>query len=298
MKASDLKLRIDEMIRIKGTVSLELRELESRRQKLQFDISSYSSKIDELKQELSRQQTELDRLKISVEQAQFAQREAVLRNTPELALPRALYSAAIPKTYPSPARDTTKACKMASCFDHSRCSLTSGFPVYLYDSHAHKVVNDDYEVDGFLKTTVKQTFGFNGHLTSDPKAACVFFILVGESLVDTDQQSNGRYAPVMIGPKRSTLNVTRLRGLPYWGGDGRNHVLLNFARRDLSITAEEVFGNQPSIGRAMLAQSTFRDDAFRTGFDLVIPPILGPPGGDVWQVRFVLMDLNKTFLLF
>lgn len=63
-------------------MSVELRELESRRQKLQSDISQYNQKIEELKQELLREQTELERLKISVEQAQVAQREAVQRNTP------------------------------------------------------------------------------------------------------------------------------------------------------------------------------------------------------------------------
>jgi alpha-1,4-N-acetylglucosaminyltransferase EXTL3 len=70
MKAGDLKLRIDEMSRIKSTVSIELKDLESKRQKLQSDISQYNQKIDELKQELSRQGTELERLKISVAQAQ------------------------------------------------------------------------------------------------------------------------------------------------------------------------------------------------------------------------------------
>lgn len=70
MKANDLKQRIAEMLKIKSTVALELRELEAKRQKLQADISSYNAKIDDLKQELLRQQTELNRLKISVEQAQ------------------------------------------------------------------------------------------------------------------------------------------------------------------------------------------------------------------------------------
>jgi chromosome segregation ATPase len=82
MTAVDLKQRIAEMLKIKSTVSTELRELEAKRQKLQSDISSYNAKIDELKQELSRQQTELNRLKISVEQAQVAQREAVLPKFP------------------------------------------------------------------------------------------------------------------------------------------------------------------------------------------------------------------------
>lgn len=296
MKASDLKLRIDEMIRIKGTVSLELRELESRRQKLQLDISLYSQKIDELKQELSRQQTELDRLKISVEQAQVAQREAVLRNTPELALPKPLFATAKPKTYQLPPKSVSLRCRMNLCFDHSRCSLTSGFPVYLYDPAKHSVVNDGFEVDGFLKTTVKQTFGYNAHLTTDPEAACVYFILIGEALPDSGNQYNNRYIVTNEPPKKPSLNVTRLQNLPYWGGDGRNHVLLNFARRDLIIGADDVFGSE-NTGRAILAQSSYTLESYRSGFDVIIPPILGPPGGDVWQETVSMIPARRKYLL-
>ncbi|CRK88663.1 CLUMA_CG002391, isoform A, partial [Clunio marinus] len=194
MKASDLKQRIAEMLKIKSTVSSELRELESKRQKLQSDISSYNSKIDELKQELSRQQTELNRLKISVEQAQVAQREAVLRNTPELALPNALYPNSLPKIYKPPSSKDFLRCKLSTCFDHSRCSITSSFPVYLYDPDTTFVNNNGYEIDGFLKTTIKQTLGYNAHLTKDPKIACVFLVLVGEALSEQEVLRNNRYA--------------------------------------------------------------------------------------------------------
>lgn len=68
LKASDLRLRILEMERIKGSVSAELRDLESRRQSLQQEIASLTSRIEELKIELSRQKTELERVKMSVVQ--------------------------------------------------------------------------------------------------------------------------------------------------------------------------------------------------------------------------------------
>lgn len=68
LTAADLKLRIDEMTRIKGSVSTELRDLEAKRQRLQQELSSQGTKIESLKSELLRYQTELDRLKISVEQ--------------------------------------------------------------------------------------------------------------------------------------------------------------------------------------------------------------------------------------
>ena len=156
MKAADLKTRIKEMLRIKVSVSNELRDLENKRQKLQVEVNSFTQRIDELKQEMLHQQTDLDRLKISVVQAQAAQREAVERNTPELAPPRRILMNSVPAvvsaTYPG-------TCKMYNCFDHSRCALTSGFPVYLYDPDLFNLVNAGWDVDGFLKTTIKQTLG-------------------------------------------------------------------------------------------------------------------------------------------
>ncbi|XP_014675040.1 PREDICTED: exostosin-3-like [Priapulus caudatus] len=47
--ASDLRMRVDELLRIKSSVGNELRELESRRQSLQVDISKQQTRVDELK---------------------------------------------------------------------------------------------------------------------------------------------------------------------------------------------------------------------------------------------------------
>lgn len=299
MKANDLKQRITEMLKIKSTVSTELRELEAKRQKLQSDISNYNSKIDDLKQELSRQQTELNRLKISVEQAQVAQREAVLRNTPELALPSALFPNSLPRINKPPNSNDYVSCKLSTCFDHSRCSITSSFPVFLYDPDTTLVNNQGYDIDGFLKTTIKQTLGYNAHLTKDPRIACVFLVLVGEALSDQETLRNNRYANTIDVKSPSTneiLNVTALQRLKYWGGDGRNHVLINFARRDLSTGSRNVFVGL-NTGRAMLIQSTFNEAQYRHGFDVIVPPILGKPGGDVWQECTSMLPARRKFLL-
>ncbi|CAG2061396.1 unnamed protein product, partial [Timema podura] len=58
LRASDLKLRIEEMLRIKGSVSAELRDLEAKRQRLQIEVVGFSQKIDDLKTEVIHQQTE------------------------------------------------------------------------------------------------------------------------------------------------------------------------------------------------------------------------------------------------
>lgn len=299
MKANDLKQRIAEMLKIKSTVALELRELEAKRQKLQADISSYNAKIDELKQELLRQQTELNRLKISVEQAQVAQREAVLRNTPELALPSAIFPNSLPKINKPPPFNEFSRCKMSSCFDHSRCSITSSFPIFLYDPDVTVVNNQGFEIDGFLKTTIKQTFGYNAHITKEPKIACIFLVLVGEALPELETLRNNRYAntiDIKASPTNEILNMTALQRLKYWGGDGRNHVLLNLARRDLSTGSRNVFANL-NTGRAMLVQSTFSEMQYRHGFDVIVPPILGSPGGDVWQECPPMIPARRKYLL-
>lgn len=233
-KDADLRTRIDELLRIKGSVSSELRDMENKRQKLQQELQTYAKNIEELKAELLHQQTNLNRLKISVEQAQVAQREALQQNTPDLALPNRLMPNEVPPILPALPKDLATNCRMFSCFDHSRCSLTSGFPVYLYDPDRYPVMNAGWDVDGFLKTTLKQALGYNAHLTNDPKEACVYLVLVGEALKDMDDLSE-------TGVNLPPLDSKALKRLPYWGGDGRNHILLNLARRDLSASSGDLF---------------------------------------------------------
>lgn len=272
--------------------------MESRRQKLQTDISIYNQKIDEIKQDLLRQQTELDRLKISVEQAQVAQREAIQRNTPELALPKQMFVGQIPKQNPSINLIESKHCKMSRCFDHSRCSLTSGFPVYLYDPDEYTIVSDGFDIDGFLKTTIKELFNQNAHMTKDPKNACIFLILVGEALSDDEIMRNNRYSISNENRMhaKNPLNMTNIKKLPYWGGDGRNHVLINLSRRDLSARSGNVFYNQ-NTERAIVVQSAFKENQFRNGFDVIVSPVLGQPNGDVWQECSSMVPARRRYLL-
>ncbi|XP_055839540.1 exostosin-3 [Episyrphus balteatus] len=300
MRASDLKLRIEEMLRIKNTVSIELRELESRRQKLQSDIGKYNQKIEDLKQELLREQTELERLKISVEQAQVAQREAVQRNTPDLALPKAIYPNSYSKISSPLPRHAVASCEMHNCFDHSRCSLTSGFPVYLYDPDKYSVLNAGYDIDGFLKTTIKQTLGYNAHIVKDPKIACIYLVLVGEAMLENDVIKSNRYptkdsAELNAITNKYPLDMAKLYKLPFWGGDGKNHVLLNLARRDLNSFGTNI--NEQNTMKAIIVQSSFDRLRFRRSYDLVVPPVIGPPGGDVWQECAVMVPARRLYLL-
>lgn len=121
----------------------------------------------------------MQRLRVSADQARLAQLEAIRRDSPELAPPAQI----LPSTPPQILRPISSAsevhCRMHSCFDHSRCSLTSGFPIYFYDPDVFNPIAKA-EVDGFLKTTLRQTLSYNSHLTQNPNEACIYLVLVGE----------------------------------------------------------------------------------------------------------------------
>ncbi|XP_059487728.1 exostosin-3 [Neocloeon triangulifer] len=271
LKAADLKFRIEEMLQIKGSVSLELRDLEGRRHALQAEVGNYNQKIEDLKLELSKQQTELERLKISVEQAQVAQQEAIERNSPEVAMPKRLFPprSALSEILPMPSAQESSICRMNLCFDYSLCALTSGFPIYLYDPEVFEYL----ETDSFLRTHLAQTFGYNPHINQDPSRACIFIALVGNVTKENLE--------------------TALPKLPYWRVDGRNHLLLHVTRGP--------YGGPPlskiNVGRAMIAQSTAIEGIFRPKFDLIIPPAMGPPGGDIWQEYSLMVPARRRLLM-
>lgn len=74
---------------------------------------------------------------------------------------------------------------------------------------------------------------------------------------------------------------------------GRNHVLMFLSRGNLSPATL-----MPELtGRAIIAQSLFTHQLFRPGFDLVVPPVLGPPGGDVWGECAPQLPARRKYLL-
>lgn len=163
-----------------ASVSTELRELEAKRGRLQREAAAASAKADSAKAEHARAAAELQRLRVSADQARLAQLEAIRRDSPELAPPTQIVPSRPPPILLPVTPDSEVHCRMFSCFDHSRCSLTSVFPVYLYDPDVFAPLTGA-EVDGFLKTTLRQTLGYNTHITNDPNEACVYLVIVGEA---------------------------------------------------------------------------------------------------------------------
>lgn len=277
VKSTDLKVRIEEMLRIKTSVSNELRDLESRRQKLQTEIAVLSQRVEDLKAEYSHQQIELERLRLSVEQAQYAQKEMLEKNTPQISAPRRILpSAADSKIIPLPSVSVVRNCRMHLCFDFSRCSVLSEFPVYFYHP-------DDYrlswnQLDRFIKISVTEALNMNVHITFDPTIACVYVVLVGE---------------VQQGDQSKSALENYLKNLAHWNGDGRNHILLNLAR---NTNVTDMFSGV-NTGRAILVQSHFSAMQFREGFDIISPPVIGPVKGEVWEKLLPHCPIRRTYLL-
>ncbi|XP_045106982.1 exostosin-3-like [Portunus trituberculatus] len=277
LKCDSAKARVQELLSIKASVLNELRDLEQHRQQLQENIASASTRIENLRQEESRVKTELERLKTSVEQALLAQQEVFEKNMPQISAPRRITASSQDSvSLPLPPPQAVAQCRMHSCFDYSRCSLLSNFPVYNYDMEQFKIASNDLEA--FVKITVKQALGYNAHVTQNPSEACVFVALLGEG----------------VGGAPDSVNLEEsLHSLPHWGGDGRNHILLNLGR---TFYSKNMF-QSVNTGRAIIVQSHFDATVFRPGFDLVTPPLLGLPGGDLWKNLPPIVPAKRKYLL-
>ncbi len=125
-------------------------------------------------------------------------------------------------------------CTMGSCFDLARCSLSSRFPVFFYESSKATWLLDG---DGF------------GYRTNDPETACLFVALV-------DFQSPNNFE----------------EDLHHWRGDGRNHLLVDAA--NFGDVEDVNAGQKVQTGKALVAGSEVfnsQSQTFRRKFDLSLP---------------------------
>jgi len=242
---------VQDLCRIRESVSEELLQLEAKRQELNSEIAKLNLKIEACKKSIENAKQDLLQLKNVISQTEHSYKELMAQNQPKLSLPIRLLPDKDDATFPLP--KSNRNCRLHNCFDYSRCPLTSGFPVYVYNS-------DDYPFGSSLDPLIKQAFEAtvrtNVYVTENANIACVYIILVGEM-----------QEPVM--PKPTELEQ-QLHSLPYWRTDGHNHLIINLSRK----SETQNFLYNISTGRAMLAQSTFYDVQYRPGFDIVVSPLV------------------------
>ena len=131
-----------------------------------------------------------------------------------------------------------------------------------------------------VASAVLSYFSESSYYTSDAASACLFVVLLG----GTGQS----------GSVSATEVEKMLHELPFWAGDGRNHLLLTLTSSP--VGSDLLRG--VNIGRAMIAQPYFIDTAFRPQFDVVIPPNLGPVSRDrVWHELPLISPVRRKLLL-
>ncbi|EMP32545.1 Exostosin-like 3 [Chelonia mydas] len=242
---------VQDLCRIRESVSEELLQLEAKRQELNSEIAKLNLKIEACKKSIENAKQDLLQLKNVISQTEHSYKELMAQNQPKLSLPIRLLPDKDEANLPLP--KSNRNCRLYNCFDYSRCPLTSGFPVYVYNSDQYPFGSS---LDPLIKQAFEATVRTNVYVTENANIACVYIILVGEM-----------QEPIM--PKPTELEQ-QLHSLPYWRTDGHNHLIINLSRK--SETQNFIYNI--STGRAMIAQSTFYDVQYRPGFDIVVSPLV------------------------
>ncbi|XP_039201858.1 exostosin-like 3 [Crotalus tigris] len=242
---------VEDLCRIRESVSEELLQLEAKRQELNSEIAKLNLKIEACKKSIENAKQDLLQLKNVISQTEHSYKELMAQNQPKLSLPIRLLPDKDDSSFPMP--KSSRNCRLHNCFDYSRCPLTSGFPVYVYNSDQFNFGNS---LDPLIKQAFESTVRTNIYVTENANIACLYIVLVGEM-----------QEPVM--PKPTELEQ-QLHALPYWRTDGHNHLIINLSRK----SETQNFLYNVSTGRAMIAQSTFYDVQYRPGFDIVVSPLV------------------------
>lgn len=245
---------VQDLCRIRESVSEELLQLEAKRQELNGEIARLNLRIEACKRSIDSAKQDLLQLKNVISQTEHSYKELMAQNQPKLSLPVRLLPDKEDPGLPPP--KSARSCRLRSCFDYARCPLTSGFPVYVYDTGSYPW--GDY-IDPLVKQAFAAAVKSNIYITNNPSIACLYLVLVGEL---QESSSSSLSSPSEL--------EKQLKALPYWRSDGHNHVLVHLSRKSMT----QNFLYNVSTGRAAVAQSTFLDQQYREGFDLVVSPLV------------------------
>jgi len=196
LSGPEIKSRIDELLRIKNSVQAELGMLEQRRSAMQAELAELGIKMEQVKMESSRESKELERLRVSIQQVKVAQQEYIQRNTPDIAPPLPLLAGpaqSLPP--PPPSGSLPPPCTLSSCFDFSRCSISSQLPTYIYPPAAKS--------SRLSEALIELSKSLGGETAS----ACLFI---------------------------SALH-SAVSSLSSWSGDGRNHILIESPESSMAL---------------------------------------------------------------
>lgn len=273
IQCDDLKSQILELRHIRASVNNELRDLENKRLGLQTEISKQKTELESFRMQQENVEKELRQLTLNLDQMKVQEREFSNQIQPLLKAPQMFIFPDETKNI-RPALSSPRGCSMHICFDYSKCALLSGFPVYVYGVEK---MADDRSLNEFVRSSVYKALSGSTYRTDSADKACLYIALLGEEALH-----------------KSSENIqTQLNNLPYWNGDGLNHVLINFAQTSRGFDLFEGV----DTGRAIIVQSSFIETKFRQKFDIVTPPLMGKSEGPVWEELLPLNPIRRVFFL-
>ncbi|XP_071942366.1 exostosin-like 3 [Antedon mediterranea] len=273
MEPSDLKTHLEELCRIRISVSNELREMESRRQSMNNDIHALYEEKESMQSVLVHSQKELDHLHMQVSNMRKEKEEVALQAISHIVAPKRILPSLDDNVEIAPP-GSSKRCRQYNCFDYSRCSVTSHFPVYFYKPNSHPISET---VESSIRTSLLHILATSPYIAYDAHMACIYLVCVGDST------AKGAVAKL----------ETNLNKLPNWNGDGRNHVLLNLQRYE---TLSNNLKNTDT-GRAIVVQTNFETNQFRAGFDIVAPMLLNLDSKFDWKDTPIQVPALRTYFL-
>lgn len=142
-------------------------------------------------------------------------------------------------------QQTSKPCRMETCFDFTKCGNDP--KIYVYPT------------DGPVSASYRKVLSVireSRYATRDPNEACLFVPAV--DTLDADPLS----------PEHVPDVAAKLSRLPHWK-NGRNHLIFNLYAGTWPDYAEGALGFDP--GEAILARASASETIFRDGFDVSLP---------------------------
>ncbi|XP_033121610.1 exostosin-like 3 [Anneissia japonica] len=276
LEPSDLKTHLEELCRIRISVSNELREMENRRQSMNAEMNALYEEKESMHSVLQHSRTELESLRLQVKNMRKEKEEVALQAISHIVAPKRILPDLADNVEIAPP-GSSKRCRQYNCFDYSRCSVTSHFPVYFYKPTSHAISES---MDPTIRTSLMHVMAINPYIAFDADMACVFVVAMGDTTG-------------VNGLDIASKLESSLHKLKYWNGDGRNHVLLNLQRHEsLSNNFKNI-----NTGRAMIIQTNFEIDQFRAGFDIVAPMLLNLVSKFDWTETPSQVPARRTFFL-
>lgn len=278
-RIDELKRNVDELERLKLSLKNELRELEGKRHSLLRDIQEYSNNIVEIQNKATRVRTEVQKRQQELEDLRLAKEG--INDCPELPLlkpSKHLLPQLTPKleTYPSTSFQETKSCTLSSCFNFQKCSFLDDFTAYIYNpDKINKITLPTERATESEIYSLLKSMPYSKNVTLP--VACIYIVIIGPSA------QNNNFAA------KDFENA--LYHLPFWQGDGHNHLLINFAG--------DYILQGVNIGRAMLVQTTFgKHTPYRKNFDILIPPLVSlVKSGAPWSHSEPQLPAKRKYLL-